>query len=336
MPLEFEHLSIFAPPAWQIGGNAQTIFPALFTWAKTPPYSRSRWEWDDGDFVDVDTLPAKNAAAPILVLFHGLEGNSQSHYAKAIAQFFNAKGWALVLPHFRSCGGQPNRLLRAYHSGDADEIGRMLGIVRALYPSQALYAAGVSLGGNALLCYLARGENKLKLHAAASICAPLDLAACERALAQGFAKIYGRRFVSALKAKTFAKFAAMPQAAKDLDITALKAAKTLYEFDNAFTAPVHGYDTAANYYAQAASKPKLKNITTPTLLLNSLNDPFIPRAVFNELDLSASITPHFTAQGGHVGFARGALGQDLDFLPETLWRYFAAATAAASTCASPI
>ncbi len=331
------------PPRLHWGGHLQTILASKYSRLPLPKpaWQRERWEWpeenmgDGGDFCDADWLhPDKiSAHTPILVLFHGLEGNSSSHYAQSIGAFFQTKGWRVVVPHFRGCSGEPNRLLRAYHSGDAAEIGRMMAKVQALHPAAPLYAAGVSLGGNALLCYLSDlseqriahnnpAAAKIHLHAAASICAPLDLARCDAALSRGFSKIYTLMFLRTLHAKAREKQRRFPQAC---NWDRVLNSKDLFEFDEFFTAPVHGYHNADDYYTRASAKYRLATIQLPTLLLNPKNDPFVPRDVLQDLKVSSAITVDQPDQGGHVGFAvrGGALGVgELSWLPQRLYSWF--------------
>jgi uncharacterized protein len=297
----------------------QSIAPSLWSRAPRPDWARTRWEWADGDFVDADWLHAALADAPLLVLFHGLEGSSASHYARSVGAYFHARGWRVVVPHFRGCSGEPNRLLRAYHSGDADEIGRMLGAAHAAFPRAPLFAAGVSLGGNALLCYASERRTDLPLQQLASICAPLDLGRCGDAITTGFANIYTAMFMRTLLAKARAK---RPRFETACDWARVLATKNLLQFDDVFTAPVHGYQNAADYYARASAKPKLASIALPTLLLNALNDPFVPRDVLADLRVSSATVVEQPAQGGHVGFASGAGVGELTWLPQRLFAWF--------------
>ena len=190
----------YTPPRWLPGGNAQTLWPLLIK-PRPLPLRRERWETPDGDFVDVDHLDGP-PEAPLLVLFHGLEGSSRSHYAISVAQACRAQGWRLALPHFRGCSGELNHQPRAYHSGDSAEIDWLLQRCLALNQQRPLHAAGISLGGNALLKWA--GEQgaaaQTKVTGVASFCAPLDLAACGHALASGFNRIYTQHFLDTLKA----------------------------------------------------------------------------------------------------------------------------------------
>ncbi len=316
----------YRPPLLHHGGHMQTIVAAKCSHASFPAWQRERWEWrEDGlddDFCDTDWLHQTSPKAPILVMFHGLEGSSQSHYARSVGAYFQAQGWRVAVPHFRGCSGEPNRLLRAYHSGDALEIEHILRRVRREFAGAPLHAAGVSLGGNALLCYAANPASDIALLAAASVCAPLDLARCGQAITTGFANVYTWSFMQTLRAKSLEKRSKFPN---DCDWQAVLASRNLAQFDDAFTAPVHGYRNAADYYERASAKPKLAHITLPTLLLNAQNDPFVPRDVIATLNVSPSVRVEQPAQGGHVGFATAGgwgLGT-LNWLPERLHQWFA-------------
>jgi predicted alpha/beta-fold hydrolase len=314
-----------------VGGHLQTILAATRSAAPQPAWLRERWLLMDGDFIDADWLHQTDTLAPLLVLFHGLEGSSASHYARSIGAYFQARGWRVCVPHFRGCNGEPNLLLRAYHSGDANEIERLLTMAYSAFSDAPLYAAGVSLGGNALLCYSAQllhrhgaaqpeyYQPRIPLRAIASICAPLDLARCGEAISTGFARVYTWMFMRTLRAKALEKRQRFPKAC---DWDAIIRSKNLAQFDDAFTAPVHGYRDAADYYANASAKPKLKSLSLPTLLLNSYNDPFVPADVLADLNVSSQVMVHHTAQGGHVGFASGAGMGELNWLPQRLYHWF--------------
>jgi uncharacterized protein len=312
----------YTPPALHKGGHAQSILSAKCSAAPYPAWQRVRWEWEDGDFCDADSLPQTDPAANTLILFHGLEGSSQSHYARSIGAYFHQKNWRVVVPHFRGCSGEPNRLLRAYHSGDAAEIERMVGRVAQSYPTAPLFASGVSLGGNALLTYLAHRQaastNNL-LKAAAAVCAPLDLARCGNAITTGFANIYTLMFMRTLRAKALDKRRRFPDAC---DWAGVIRSKNLAQFDDVFTAPVHGYLNAKDYYDRASAKPMLHAIALPTLLLNVLNDPFVPSDIVQDLTVSPCVTVHQTFEGGHVGFAQGKGLGELNWLPQRLMVWF--------------
>ncbi|TWO69787.1 alpha/beta fold hydrolase [Caenimonas sedimenti] len=314
----------YRAPWWLPGGNLQTIWAALAarrTHAAPPRYRRERWSTPDGDFVDVDWLDPEvppPADAPLLVLFHGLEGSSRSHYAEAFADFAAAHGLRFVVPHFRGCSGELNWGPRAYHSGDHEEIGWILTRVREHHTGR-LAAVGVSLGGNALMRWAGEhGEAAGRLaDAVASVCSPLDLAAGGHAIGRGFNRlVYTTMFLRSMKPKALRKWAQHPGL---FDREALLAARDLYEFDNIFTAPLHGFRDTEDYWARASAKPHLHRIRIPALVLNAGNDPFIPA---QSLPGASEVGPHVTLwqpqQGGHVGFPAGPWPSHVRAMPEAV------------------
>lgn len=288
-------MSPYQPPWWLPGGHLQTIYGALGP-APRVAWRRERWDTPDGDFIDLDW--AGDGAGALVVLFHGLEGGSGSHYARKLGAEAMRRGWRCVVPHFRGCSGTLNRLPRAYHSGDSAEIDWIL---RRLRPD---FAAGVSLGGNALLKWLGErgGEAASVVRRAVAASAPLDLAASGRTLDRGLNQlVYTRHFLVTMKAKTRAKIAAhrLP-----IDARRLARTRTLYAFDDLVTAPLHGFRDADDYWARASSASWLAHIRVPTLVLNAENDPFLPRAALQAATRGASqhVVLEFPRTGGHAGF----------------------------------
>ncbi|MGQ0545311.1 MAG: YheT family hydrolase [Betaproteobacteria bacterium] len=276
------------------------------------PLARVRWETPDGDFIDVDSAGPQDARR-LLVLFHGLEGGSDSHYARGLVAGAVAAGWRIALPHFRGCSGEPNRLKRAYHSGDSEEVDWVLKKIN--HP--VLYAVGVSLGGNALLKWLGeRGDAAAKVvRRAAAVSAPLDLAASGRALDRGLNRlVYTRHFLASLKPKSRAKLEVFPGI---YERAALLAAGTFRECDDTVTAPLHGFRDADDYWSASSSGPYLERIGVPTLVLNARNDPFLPAQALLAASRKASpsVLLEFPATGGHAGFRH-------PWLAERLLRFF--------------
>jgi predicted alpha/beta-fold hydrolase len=300
-------------PWWLPGGHAQTIWPAFFSrWHEGPPprYRRERWTTPDGDFVDADWLLEVPAASqvvgrPLLVLFHGLEGSSGSRYAQSFAAWARYAGWAYVVPHFRGCSGEINHLPRAYHSGDFQEIDWMLAQAAAAHDGPVV-AVGVSLGGNALLRWAQEaGQGAAqRVRALAAICSPVDLAAGGHAIARGLGRwTYTPMFLRSMKPKAWAKLAQYPGL---FDAQRLRQARTLYEFDQVFTAPLHGFKGTDDYWSRASAKPRLREVRLPALLINPRNDPFVPaRSLPTQHDVSGHVTLWQPGSGGHVGFASG-------------------------------
>ena len=315
----------YRAPWWLPGGNLQTIWPALYArrvFGEHPAYRRERWTTPDGDFLDVDWLEnasvAGPAPAPLLVMFHGLEGSSRSHYAEAFADFAAERGLGFVVPHFRGCGGELNAGPRAYHSGDHEEIGWILQRLRALHAGP-LVAVGVSLGGNALMRWAgeAGGEAARLADAVASVCSPLDLAAGSRAIGRGFNRlVYTTMFLRSMKPKALQKLRQHPGL---FDAERLRAARDLYAFDDIFTAPLHGFRNADDYYARASARPHLHRIRIPALVLNARNDPFVPAASLPTPDeAGSSVTLWQPKEGGHVGFPDGRMPGHVRTMPDAV------------------
>ena len=318
----------YVAPLWLPGGNLQTIWPALYARrAQTPlpAFRRERWNTPDGDFIDVDFLGGDAAAAPrpLLVLFHGLEGSSKSHYAEAFAAFAVERGWDYAVPHFRGCSGELNLAPRAYHSGDYEEIGWILERLRRQRGGPML-VAGVSLGGNALMRWAeeAGHEASRSVSAVASISAPLDLAAGGAAIGRGFNRlVYTRMFLSSMKPKALAKLAQHPGL---FDRGQLMAAQDLYAFDNVFTAPLHGFRDTDDYWRRGSARPHLHAIRIPALAVNATNDPFVPAASLpRQEEVGKYVTLWQPAHGGHVGFPLGAPPGHVRGMPERVGGWLA-------------
>ncbi|MDB5930088.1 MAG: alpha/beta fold hydrolase [Polaromonas sp.] len=268
--------------------------------------------------------PEMASGQPLLVLFHGLEGSSASHYAQAFADVASRRGWACAVPHFRGCSGEMNLAPRAYHSGDFLEIDWLLRRFASLHPGPVM-AVGVSLGGNALMRWAGEmGAEAAKVVAAvASVCAPLDLAASGRAIGRGFNRqVYTRMFLKSMMPKALEKLAQHPGL---FDREALLGARDLYAFDDIFTGPLHGFAGVDDYWARASAKPHLGRIKVPALALNALNDPFIPAASLpRPADASAQVTLWQPAQGGHVGFPAPGFPAHVQAMPQAVAAFLAA------------
>ena len=327
----------YVAPWWLPGGNLQTIWPALYarrSHGPRPEYRRERWTTPDQDFVDVDWLveastssartdpgavrpgPVEGPANALLVLFHGLEGSSRSHYAEAFADFAREHGMAFAVPHFRGCSGELNRGPRAYHSGDHEEIGWILQRLRAGHAGPIL-AAGVSLGGNALLRWAQEAGDSAgrTVSAVAAVCSPVDLAAGGWAIGRGFNRlVYTTMFMRTMKPKALAKLDQHPGL---FDRERMLAARDLRDFDDLFTAPLHGFRNVDDYYARASAKPHLPRIRVPTLVVNARNDPFVPAwSLPSQQEVGTHVTLWQPAQGGHVGFPDGHLPGHVRRMPQ--------------------
>jgi predicted alpha/beta-fold hydrolase len=320
----------YQAPWWLPGGNLQTIWPALAGQRVSGPpvrFRRDRWSTPDQDFIDVDWLmadavlpgaePARRAA-PLLVLFHGLEGSSESHYAQAFADYARTCGAAFAVAHFRGCSGELNHGPRAYHSGDHQEIDWVLRRFRALHDGPVL-AVGVSLGGNALMRWAGEWGHSAGevVRAVASVCAPLDLAAGGHAIGRGFNRlVYTRMFLRTMKPKALRKLQQHPGL---FDRDALLQAQDLYTFDNVFTAPLHGFAHTEDYWARASAKPHLADVAIPALVLNPRNDPFVPAGSLpGPGQVSRRVQLWQPATGGHVGFPQGRFPGHVRAMPQAV------------------
>ena len=292
----------YRSPWWLRGKHLQTIFPAA--WMRLPEvvYRRESWETPDGDQIELDWVDnATNNPAPLVVLFHGLEGNSHSHYALRLMHYLHRIQWRGVVVHFRGCGGAANRLPRGYHCGDSSEIDWILRRLRTQVGG-TIHVVGVSLGGNALLKWLGEQEEQAVsvIDTAVAISAPLALPTTGHVLGKGFNRIYARLFLKTLRPKALAMIA---QHGLPFDSGAIGQVNNLWQYDDLFTAPLHGFKDADDYWATANSRPYLMSIKVPTLLINARNDPFLPE---QDLPLDEEVAPcvvrDFPKQGGHAGF----------------------------------
>jgi len=313
----------YRAPWWLPGGHLQTIYARMLARRYTARYRRERWETPDGDFIDLDWLDAPSKEARLMVLFHGLEGYSGSHYALSLMSAAAERGWRGVVPHFRGCSGEANRLARSYHSGDSREIDWVLRRLKTEFPSSEIYVVGVSLGGNMLLKWLGEeGEAAGTLvERAVAVSTPLDLAAAAGKLDRGIKKLlYTRHFLRSLRPRALAKIVDHDLT---IDAAAIRASATFRQFDDLFTAPIHGFKDAQDYWTQSSSKPWLKNIKVPTLLINARNDPFLPESALPDpSEVSDAVALEFPRAGGHVGFVAGKFPGHIDWLPRRVMDFF--------------
>jgi len=301
--VSFQPTEPFAPARGLASCHAQTIYATLVRPTHVPTLKRERWELPDGDFVDLDSFDGK-PGAPHVVSLHGLEGSSRSGYIAAILRGAAERGWGATAINFRSCSGEPNRLARSYHSGD---IGDALSVMQHLRErlTGPLYAVGFSLGANVLLRLLEETGDASPVDAAAAMSAPFELDVCANTLdsPDPFLRFYRARFLRTLKQKAREKLRRFPGV---FDREAMERASTLRAFDDAVTAPLHGFRDATHYYAEASSGPRLHAIRRPTLLLSAKDDPMIPAST-HPRDVSSNPHLHLvvTEHGGHVGYVSG-------------------------------
>ncbi|HSJ15714.1 MAG TPA: hydrolase [Longimicrobiales bacterium] len=297
----------FRPARGLRGAHAQTIAGRVLRRAALPPLRRERIELPDGDFVDLDAIAARDENAPLVLLLHGLEGSARRGYAIGAYRELARHGLRAVGMNFRSCSGEPNRGARFYHSGDTGDLRFVVGLLRARCPDVPLGAIGFSLGGNVLLKYLGETGAEAPFDAAVAVSVPYDLAAGADALdASRIGRLYARLFLRSLIAKADTKAALL---ADRCDLARVRAARSLREFDDAATAPLHGFANAADYYARSSSRGFLERIRIPTLLLHAADDPFLPAAAFPAREIAANpyLRALLTERGGHVGFIEGSV-----------------------------
>ncbi|HWE25327.1 MAG TPA: alpha/beta fold hydrolase [Myxococcales bacterium] len=294
----------FEPARWLRGPHAQTVFGTLLRRAPRLPLRRERWELSDGDFLDVDRLDGP-VGAPLLVVLHGLEGSASSHYVRGLLARAQARGWRGLALNFRSCSGEPNRLHRFYHSGETGDLGEAVRRARSESPHAPLLLAGCSLGGNVVVKWLGEQGETANVSAAVALSVPFDLKLCARALdsAGAMAFVYRTRFLRTLKRKSLEKARRFPQ----LDRRRVCAARTLFEFDEAVTAPVHGFAGAEDYWAQSSSAPFVSRVRVPLLLISAEDDPFIPPQCLPREAAAANprVALEVCPTGGHLGFVAG-------------------------------
>ena len=292
-------VSAFRPAPLLRNGHMQTILPVLLPRRVRVTFARERLELADGDFLDLDW--AKTGRQRVAILTHGLEGCSTQTYIRGLAAALGAAGWDVLAWNFRGCSGAPNRLPRAYHSGETGDLAAVIAqAVAAGYPRVAL--VGFSLGGNVVLKYLGETPAHPAVAAAVAISPPLALAPCAQKLDREWSnRLYLRRFLVSLKAKIEAKARVFP---RQVDATGVQRIKTFQEFDDRFTGPLHGFRDAADYWARSSARQFLPRLTVPTLVLSPRNDPFLAPAAYPWPEAEAN--PHLFLEtpdsGGHVGF----------------------------------
>jgi predicted alpha/beta-fold hydrolase len=263
---------------------------------------RERIELDDGDFLDLDWTPRTHG--PVVLVLHGLEGSSDSPYARGMLETVHARGWRGVVMHFRGCSGEPNRLPRSYHSGDTRDLADVVESLLASGDAPALAAVGYSMGGNVLLKWLGERGAGAPLAAAVSVSAPYTLSLAADRLSRGLSRIYQRRLIGELRAKLHRKFSA---GTSPIDLERAGGSRSFWEFDDRVTAPLHGFKDVHDYYTRSSSRQYLRSIGIPTLMLHAEDDPFMtPEVLPSRDELSPSTELEVSTRGGHVGFVHGS------------------------------
>ena len=295
------NLKPFKPAWWCPGPHNQTLWARLTGYSPDVALWRERLELPDGDFVDLDWL--ESGDGPIVIVLHGLEGSSDSPYARGILKAVERRGWRGVVMHFRGCSGEPNRLARSYHSGDTDDLAYLVDTFRRREPGTPLATVGFSLGGNVLLKWLGRTGHAAPLSAAVAVSVPFVLSEAANRLQRGFSRLYQWQLLRSLRNTVAEKRRRMEL---PLRIRNLAALKSFRDFDERVTAPLHGFDGADHYYTVSSSRQYLKGIAVPTLLLQARDDPFMTEdAIPRNDELSETVTLELSARGGHVGFVAG-------------------------------
>ena len=299
--------SVYRPSRWLPGPHAQTIWASRFRSTPSPDTKREQVELDDDDFLNLYWLTQGNG--PIVIIVHGLEGDSSSNNVKAMFDVVRKNGWNGVLLLNRNCGGFSNRLQRTYHAGETGDLDFVVNLVKKRFPDVPLMLYGYSLGGNTMLKWLGEKGDHAGISAAAAVSIPFDLASSTAILDKGFSKIYQKHFVDLMREAAKRKFRDLAPLFNPGDLNQIK---TLREFDEKVTAPLHGFVNADQYYSESSCKQFLKNICVPTLIMNSLDDPFLERNTFpGPKEVSDMVELEFLQNGGHAAF-----------ITESIWKYF--------------
>lgn len=317
--------SQFQPQWWIRNAHLQTMLPTINRRNFVILTFDERLELPDGDFLDLawTETPAVDNIKPIVVIFHGLEGSVESPYVKGIMEAVREKGWIGVMMHFRGCSHEPNRLARAYHSGETSDADYVIDLIACRYPEAPLFAVGYSLGGSVLTHYLAQKGKDSPLTATSVVSAPLLLAESAERIKKGFSKAYQRRLIKRLQRSVISKFDRLDMSILDLSIAQIKKLNTFLEFDDQVTAPLHGFKDALDYYEQCSSIYHLTNIETPSLFIHAIDDPFLTKKVIPEANkMSEKIRFELSEFGGHVGFVYGSILKPKYWLEERIPKWF--------------
>ncbi len=304
----------------------QTLYSALFRKIEPLHVEIETYNLEDGDFLEChwNNKPTIDSKKPIVILFHGLAGSGKSPYIVGVMKELERNNFASVIMHFRGCSGKENKLPRSYHSGDSGDALSWIKTVASRFPNSKLFGVGYSLGGNMLLKLLGEKADKLPLTAAVSVSAPLQLDICADAMDRGFSKFYQHILLKDLNLSLEKKFDKhdMKQYI-NIEKKDVKNLKTFWDFDDAYTAPVHGFESAQDYYTKCSSKQFLKDIKIPTLIIHSKDDPFMTTDILpSENELSKTINFELCEHGGHVGFISGSFLKPDYWLEKRVTSYF--------------
>ena len=307
--------SKFTPAAWARNRHIQTVWPRFLQKRQPVSYTWERITTPDEDFLDLAWGPTPSQVKGMVVMFHGLEGSIRSHYANDMMAALSEQGWRVVMMHFRSCSGEPNLQPRAYHSGETEDPSFVLEILHQRFPHIPKVAIGFSLGGNMLLKLLGENPSQRWLDAAIAVSAPMKLDKCSDSINHGFSRVYQKYLLKSMKTTLLKKMAAMDFGGFiDISMEKVRQLASFRAFDELVTAPLHGYKDAADYYEKCSAFPFLRAIHCPTLILHSLDDPFMSHEVVPQpQDLARAVTLELSEYGGHVGFMQGGV------LNPTVW-----------------
>jgi len=312
-PIARETASPFAPAWWLPGGHLQTLWNPFCRRSDVLPRRRERLWLADGDFIDLDWHGPPDTAAPLTLVLHGLTGSSNSHYVIGLQRRLAEHGRPSVAINWRGCSGEPNLLPRAYHSGASDDLAEVIAHLKAARPAADLQAVGYSLGGNVLLKYLGETGKAAPLRRAVAVSVPFRLDQCADRIGLGFSRVYQAHFIREMVAYVQGKQALFTRLGRAEHLSALerlgslRGMRTFWDFDGRFTAPLHGYTDASDYYRRASSRYFLPDIRIPTLLIQAEDDPFVFRhSVPEPAELSTTTRLELHRSGGHVGFVEGS------------------------------
>ncbi len=318
-------INVFKPAWWLRNPHLQTLWPVLLRHNGIKSrLERERIELPDGDFIDIDWVN-KEKTGPLVLVLHGFEGSIHSHYARGILNVIDDGGLRAAFVYFRGCSGEPNRLIRGYHSGETNDIDYIARLLAERKENKEMVAIGYSLGGNILLKWMGETKHKNPLRAAVAISVPFELHKAADRIQKGFSRFYQWYLLRCVQGRLQEKFQSITPCPDNLDM--ITGASNIRDFDNAYTAPLHGFQNAEHYYSQTSSRQYLKNIKVPTLILHAKDDPFMSEDVIPAPgELSPFVVLEVTEGGGHVGFVSGKYPWKPEYwleqrIPDFLSRY---------------
>jgi uncharacterized protein len=289
-------------PRYLFNGHLQTIIPSLVRKVEEVQYERERILTPDEDFLDLDW--SRVGSEQLTILSHGLEGDSQRPYIRGMVKALNGAGFDALAWNFRSCSGEPNRLLRSYHMGATEDLAQVIRHALLINPYRQINLVGFSMGGGLTLLYLGQKPEQVapQINRAAVFSVPCHLKTATETMARLSNRVYMQRFLRSLEQKLQHKARQLPG---QLDLIGYHKLKTFYEFDDRYTAPIHGFASADEYYERCSSRQYLPHIRIPTLIVNALNDPFLSPECFpvQEAEQNPEVFLEIPPHGGHVGFA---------------------------------